>query len=397
VSRTALLDRGPLDSCSSLYVHVPYCSDRCTYCAFATVADRPEDHPRLVEGLLAELGRAPPLAPLSSIYLGGGTPGILAPELIRELLDAVRAGHTLTPDAELTLEVNPTNVDRSRLVAWSEAGVTRLSIGVQTFRDDVLAGFGRHHTGQQARHALELLASHWPGTWSADLLVGWESQDQADLQNDLALLLQAEPPHVSVYGLTIEEGTPLSKRHENGFNVTVDDEQKASLDSTWSETLGAEGYERYEVSNFALPGHRSRHNQVYWRNDDCLGIGPGASSSIGPFRWSNIRATDHWVQTALEGKTTRAHTERLAPEEKLLECLGSGLRTLDGLDTDDLDRRFSRAWRTRLQACMDMLTASGHLQQHDSRLRIPAQSLVRADAVAVALARALGQPGSSIS
>jgi oxygen-independent coproporphyrinogen-3 oxidase len=163
-----------------------------------------------------------------------------------------------------------------------------------------------------------------------------------------------------------------------------------SLDAIWSSALTTTGFERYEVSNFAQPGHRSRHNQVYWSNRDCLGLGPGAASSLGALRWTNIRDTDSWLGNALGRRSTRAHVERLAPEEKLLETLGSGLRTLEGLSLEELSRRFGPHWVEALEPTLGVLEDSGYLQRGGGRLRIPAESLIRADSVASSLARALG-------
>ena len=390
MSGTNLVDRGPSGPCQSLYVHVPFCSDRCTYCAFATVADRPAQHAELVRGLLAELERCPSVAPLQTLYLGGGTPGILHPDLISELLEGIRARARFEERPEITLEVNPSNVDRQRLGAWAAMGITRLSIGIQTFRDDTLSELGRHHDGLEAQRAIELIALHWPGSWSADLLVGWASQEVSDLERDLSLLLGNSPPHVSVYGLTIEPGTSLWSRLEMGHKVSLSLQQMDTFDAIWSSALTTAGFERYEVSNFAQPGHRSRHNQVYWSNRDCLGLGPGAASSLGALRWTNIRDTDSWLGNALGRRSTRAHVERLAPEEKLLETLGSGLRTLEGLSLEELGRRFGPHWVDALEPTLGVLEDSGYLQRGGGRLRIPAESLIRADSVASSLARALG-------
>ena len=390
LSGTNLVDRGPPGPCQSLYVHVPFCSDRCTYCAFATVADRPAQHAELVRGLLAELERCPPVSPLQTLYVGGGTPGILHPDLIAQLLQGVQARAPFGERPEITLEVNPSNVDRPRLEAWAAMGINRLSIGIQTFRDDTLSELGRHHDGHEAQRAIELIAQHWPGSWSADLLVGWARQEVSDLERDLSLLLGHSPPHVSVYGLTIEPGTPLWSRRQLGHKVCLNELQMDPLDAIWSNFLTAAGFERYEVSNFAQPGRRSQHNQVYWSNRDCLGLGPGAASTFGDLRWTNIRDTDSWLGHALGRRSTRSHVERLAAEEKLLETLGSGLRTLEGLSLEELDRRFSPHWTDALEPTLSVLEDSGHLRRENGRLRIPAESLIRADSVASSLARALG-------
>lgn len=387
---TSLLDRGPKTAPRSLYVHVPFCTDRCTYCAFATIADRPTLHRDLVNALLHEFGRFPALEEqLETVYLGGGTPGLLPIGLLNHLLEAIRGRSRLEPGAEVTLEVNPANVSKSALFAWSELGITRLSIGLQTFDDVALARFGRHHDGDAGRAALDLIAEHWQGPWSADLLVGFKGQTSQGLTLDLDQLLMRSAPHISVYGLTIEPGTPLHKQAQQGKSVRLEETYLDSFDILWSSYLHGNGYERYEVSNFALPGARSRHNQVYWRNEDYLGIGPGASSSVHPLRWSNIRDTKQYLEQISGDRDTRQRVERLEPSDRLLESLGVGLRARDGLDAGELNRRFGDHWRVVLAPGIEHLTHQRLLEEVDGNLRIPPTALTRADSIAAVFARTL--------
>ncbi len=392
---TRLLDRGPATPLHSLYAHVPFCTDRCTYCAFATIADDPGLHRALVDALLGELDRSG-LAPssLETVYLGGGTPGLLRPADLEALLAGLRRRVSIDPDAELCLEVNPANVTTESLTAWRDLGITRLSMGVQTFVDAPLRELGRHHDGDRARRALDALAGGWDGPWSADLLVGWAGQRISDVEADVGELVRRGAPHISVYGLTLEPGTPLLKRHQSGLIVITSTSLNHVFDEIWSSTLSSAGYERYEVSNFALPGARSRHNQVYWRNGDYLGLGPGAASSHHPLRWSNVRDTRAYLDRRRAGRSVRAHVERLAPEERLLETLAVGLRTRDGIPLADLDRRFGVAWRPPLADAFAELTAGGVLVADRDRLRLGELALTRADSVVSALARHLGRaPG----
>ncbi|MDG2150442.1 MAG: radical SAM family heme chaperone HemW [Planctomycetota bacterium] len=392
---TRLFDRGPKAAPQSLYVHVPFCTDRCTYCAFATMADRPALHRDLVDALLLEYGRRPALeAGMETVYFGGGTPGLLAPGLLERLLNGLQARSRLETGAEITLEVNPTNVSKDALSAWSELGITRLSIGIQTFDDAVLAGFGRHHDGDLGRAALDLIAEHWKGLWSADLLVGFKDQTSQDLTFDLAQLLKRSAPHISVYGLTIEPGTQLHEQARRGSVVRLEDTYMDSYDILWSSYLHGFGYERYEVSNFALPEARSRHNQAYWRNEDYLGIGPGASSSRHPLRWSNLRDTKQYLEQISGNRDTRHHVERLQPSDRLLESLGVGLRTRDGVDIDELERRFGDSWRIALAAGIQQLKQQRLLEEVDNNLRIPATALTRADSIAAVFARTMELPPS---
>jgi oxygen-independent coproporphyrinogen-3 oxidase len=387
---TSLLDRGPPSPPLSLYVHVPFCTDRCTYCAFATLADRPSLHGELVEALVREYDRLPTRpAELNTIYIGGGTPGLLSLALLDRLLEAIRARTPIRSTAEITLEVNPANVTAAALEGWSALGINRLSMGIQTFDDPTLARLGRHHDGDDGQRALDLLSARWTESWSADLLVGWVGQSSAALELDLGQLLARRPPHISVYGLTIEPGTPLAALERIGSKVRLNDSQLDIYDQIWSISLQEAGYERYEVSNFARAGSRSRHNQMYWHNEDYLGIGPGAASSVHPLRWSNIRDTLQYIDQVGKGLGVRSRVERLAPLDRLLESLGVGLRTSDGLETTELDRRFGTSWRQTLSAGIDELTQAQMLEEVHGRLKTPSEAMTRADSIAAVLARTL--------
>jgi oxygen-independent coproporphyrinogen-3 oxidase len=386
-----LTDRGPPGPCRSVYLHVPYCTDRCTYCAFATVADRPAEHSQLIGALLRELERHDFPSGLATVYLGGGTPGLLHPDLLATLLEGVRARAPLDSDGEVTLEVNPANVEPSRLASWTALGITRLSIGVQTFDNDALREYGRHHDGPRAMAALGDIATHWGGTWSADLLVGHQSQNQASITEDIVNLMGFSPPHVAIYGLTLEPGTTLFARREKTGVDPFSSTQAHVLDQIWSNRLEQSGYTRYEASNFSRgAAHRSRHNQTYWKNDAYSGIGPGAASSRHPYRWSNVRETTAYLGCIQQGRSVRTRAEVLQPGQRLLESLGVGLRTLDGIPTSELDRRFSQAWRSPVQRSGIKLFEAGFLILDGERLAIPAQHMVRADSILSSLARSLG-------
>jgi oxygen-independent coproporphyrinogen-3 oxidase len=385
----ALRDSGPPDPPTAVYVHVPFCRDRCTYCAFTTVTDDPDRHAALLDALLAEAHAVSSPSPLRSLYVGGGTPGLLDEVQLRRLVDGIRSLWSFSSEVEITLEVNPTNVTRARLDEWASIGVTRLSLGVQTFDDGALTRLARRHDAADALAALEVIASHGPSDWSADLLVGWHGQDKRALESDVRQMLAFEPPHVSVYGLTVERGTPLASRAAAGHVVTAPTALLERFDDAWSGRLAASGYERYEVSNFARPGHRSRHNQAYWANASYLGLGPGSSSSLHPYRWTNRPDLDGYLEAVRRGHGTRIEAERLDPFRRLLESLAIGLRTSDGLAVDLLNRRFGDAWgRLVLEAGAELLRLE-LLSLNDGRLRIPAAHLTKADRIVLDLARGM--------
>lgn len=394
----ALEDRGPPTSCRSVYVHVPFCRDRCTYCSFATILDQPAAHDALVRAVLREYDRFASRAggpvptldrKLATIYLGGGTPGLLRPAALDSLLTTLRTRFEPTAEAEVTLEVNPSNVTPSALATWSDLGITRLSMGIQTFDDAALARLGRLHDGGDALRALETVARSWTGTWSADLLLGWLGQDRHLLHDDLVTLLKLGPPHVSLYALTIEPGTSLYAMSQTNSKVCASTSQMHEMVNSAASALGEAGLDRYEVSNFARAGHRSRHNQIYWRCEDYLGLGPGASSSLHPYRWANVRDLASYLARSEEGTSVRQASERLEPVDRLIEVLAVGLRTSDGLSAGELDRRFTPAWRPAVATAGAALLDAGHLELTVDRLVLGAGEFARADAIVGELARGL--------
>ncbi len=342
-----------------------------------------------MEALVREHDEGPPHAPLTSLYLGGGTPSLLAPHRLQRLLEAL---HPRSDAAEVTLEANPANVSDENLGAWRDLGINRLSIGIQTFQDSVLASLGRHHDGAEARRALDRVSARWSGTWSADLLVGWAGQTLEHLESDLQEIVSRQPPHISIYGLTIEPGTPLQALQDAGRTVTAPPDRSPAFDDLWSARLGAAGFTRYEVSNFALEGHDSRHNRVYWDNESYLGLGPGASSSVHPWRWTNLRDTRTYIDRVGSPLSVRSSCERLTPSDRLLESLGAGLRTPTGLGREHLTRRFGPGWEAMVVTAGDAMLDSGLLVIDAAGLRLAPGALVRADRVITELAAAWGSP-----
>jgi len=367
---------------------VPFCRDRCSYCAFATLADDPALHGRVVSALLRELARHEVEQPWKTLYLGGGTPSLLVPELLGRLLAGLtEATPARTEPPELTLEANPANVTRERLADWNALGITRLSLGVQTFHDEALRRLGRLHDANTARRALELIATHWPGSWSADLLLGWEFQSHELLAADLDELSRFKPPHLSAYPLEIEPGSQISRAVQNN-HIDISNISHLYIDiSLFEHHLAPANLRRYEVSNFARDGHESRHNQVYWANAEYLGLGPGACSSRGHLRWANHRDTRTWLDRVEAGRDARVRAERLSPSQRLLESLAVGLRTEAGVSKRQLDARFGDAWSGVLREAARAPLEDLGLTQTDDRLVVAGDERLRVDAIMGHLAR----------
>lgn len=380
-----LRDAGPPAPIGSVYVHVPFCRDRCVYCAFPTVHDVPSLHAAFIDALTTRAASFPLNGPLRTLYLGGGTPGLLAPAELARLLASLRRCWSFAATIEITLEANPVNVTGDALLAWADSGITRVSVGAQTFDDRALAHLARLHDGADARRALGLLAERWRGSFNADLLVGWHGQTPEALRTDLERLLSFAPAHVSVYGLTVEPRTPLAKLQALGRELVVPAALHPELDAVFADRLAAAGLQRYEVSNFARAGHASRHNQACWRNEDYLGLGPGAASSLHPLRWVEREEPRAWIDAARRDVGVRRACERVTPAQRLLESVSVGLRTREGVEAGELDRRFGPAWRARVLPAARPLQAAGVLEPGDS-LRLQPGELVRADAVGRVLA-----------
>lgn len=363
-----------------IYVHVPWCRVRCPYCAFHVERDD-GDVPwmRFVDAVRTEhsqrISEYPGTA--STLYLGGGTPS-------RMPADAVQALRMLAPSArEVTLETNPEDLlDPAWLDARIEAGVTRVSLGVQTLSQTHARRLGRAHTPPEARDAMAHLASAALTSWSADLMFGLSDQTLDDLERDLTSLLDHAPPHVSLYGLTVEPGTPYARAASSGALAPANDELWRRMLDLILDRLENAGLRRYEVSNFARPGHESRHNRGYWEGRPYLGLGPSAHG-LAPDgrRWVNTTDTAAY----LSGSTTTASQETPSAEQRATDRLISGLRGVHGLDLSVLakDTGFAPNERAVSQLVRAGLLTAG------PRTALTREGLYVADGVTAALARAL--------
>ena len=319
----------------ALYVHIPWCLKKCPYCDFNSHQAKPCGLPeaRYLDALVADLDEALPQVwgrRIHSVFIGGGTPSLFAPESIDRLLAAVRARLPLEAGCEVTLEANPGTFERDRFTAFRAAGVTRLSVGVQSFDDELLARIGRMHDGQQARAALEE-ASEAFATYNLDLMYALPGQSLAALQADLDTALAFKPPHLSVYHLTVEPNTVFALAPP----VLPDDDQASDMLDAIAERTAAVGLARYEVSAFARPGHRCAHNLNYWQFGDYLGIGAGAHGKLSfphrivrQVRW---REPAMYMERALAGQAV-SNEHAIAGDQLPIEYMMNALRLVDGFE-----------------------------------------------------------------
>lgn len=361
---------------TSLYIHIPYCRKKCLYCDFFSGGASIADWVGYMNALLGEFcERASELtasnesaseisAIVSTIYIGGGTPSLIIDGLMGDFLSNIRKsaefrGIKIAGDAEITIEVNPEDVNQAKIEEWKRAGITRVSIGIQSFNDTLLYNIGRNHDVDAARSAMRLLCENFSNL-SADLIFGLPGQTIGMLREDLDEILSYPIQHISVYSLMYEEGTALTALRDSGLIVPVSDEASAEMFSDISEKLAAAGFEQYEISNYCKPGYRSRHNSGYWTSIPYLGLGVSAHSydgdSIRRFNTRDIKGyIKRFKNSYKPGKSgssdipndstsTPFYTEEhLSAEERLEERIMLGLRTKEGINLDKIASDFGAA------------------------------------------------------
>ncbi len=368
-----------------LYVHFPWCASRCTYCDFNTyVVDRIPSA-RYTEAILREgATRSPAFSDhrLTTIYFGGGTPSLWAADGIGAVIDAAARWFPVRGDLEITMECNPAEATPDRLAAARDTGVNRLSLGVQSFDDAILAALGRRHDADTARVALDHALSAGFDSVSADLIFGLPDQTLSAWTSDLKTLCATGVPHLSVYHLTLEPGTAMTRDVEAGKIELPDDDVQADMWEAIVPTIGAWGLELYEISSAARPGHRARHNTHYWTGRPYLGLGAGAHSMRPPKAWSDTATvtralnTKHHLTylTRVEADGAAVgETEILDRQTHLRERLFTGLRRLDGLDLAALEHELALDPRTVID--VDDLTGRGLLELDGPTARLSARGL----------------------
>lgn len=314
-----------------VYVHIPFCASRCDYCDFATWTDRGHLVDAYVAACVADLeqrGARGELVPATSVFFGGGTPSLLSAGDLVRILDAVPRA----PDAEVTVECNPDSVDVAKLTAYRNAGVNRLSFGVQSMRTHVLAALGRTHDPDNVARAVESARAAGFQRFNLDLIYGTPGETLDDWCATLEGALALDPPHVSAYALTVEPATTLGHRVAAGAQPGPDDDDQADKYVRADELLTEAGLDWYEVSNWARPGHECRHNLLYWDQDDYVAIGCAGHGHVDGRRWWNVRAPERYVDRITRGLVPEAGAEELDAVTRAEEGLGLALRTRAGVE-----------------------------------------------------------------
>lgn len=320
-----------------LYTHIPFCARRCSYCDFAIAVRREVPSERFGSALLAEWDQArnderfERFGELATVYFGGGTPSRLDPAILDRLLNRFSTDRGLDAGAEITLEANPEDVTIDRVRSWRAAGVNRVSLGVQSFDPVVLLWMHRTHSAEDSARAVETLRAGGIENISLDLIYALPPEISRDWSRDLELALALQPDHLSLYGLTVEQHTPLSRWVNRGEAHPAPEERYAEEFLLAHQGLTGAGYRHYEVSNYGKPGREAVHNSAYWRRSPYLGLGPSAHSGLGNQRWWNIREWAAWADAIDRGVSTVMGGEDLDAESLMIEGLYLGLRTDSGL------------------------------------------------------------------
>jgi oxygen-independent coproporphyrinogen-3 oxidase len=376
----------PRSAALGCYLHLPFCAERCGYCSFNTAPYAPGAMTRFLAALLGEIdvvAGAPwsRSTTLASVFLGGGTPSLATAEELASVLARLRSRFMVAPEAEVTVECNPESVSVERLVGYREAGVNRISLGVQSLDDRILPALGRLHSAAQARAAFDAARAAGFDNVSVDLIYGLPGLDLATWESTVRGALDWRPDHLSAYALTLDEGSLWHAARVEG----IPGEDAVAQQYRRLTRLAAEaGYEHYEVSNYARPRRRSAHNQIYWRAEEYLGLGPGAAGFLGEIRYTNVKPVERYCAMVERGEAPIGAHEILTPRQRLAERLILGLRTRDGIPTAWIEERIALE-AGRLAARLDDWKERGLLVEHGARTRLTEAGFLLSDALFVDL------------
>lgn len=355
----------------ALYIHVPFCRHKCNYCSFVSYEHREADIPAYLHALAAELRLHANREQLQSIYFGGGTPSLLSPVQIGDILINIQRMYPVKETAEITIEANPGTVSMEYLSAIRGVGINRLSLGIQSFNDTELVLMGRSHTGGEAWEAVRLARQAGLDNLNLDLIYGLPGQSLPDWQHTLDAAVQVGAEHLSAYGLSLEPETPLWRAIQEKQLPAIDPDLSADQYELTEEVLATQGYEHYEISNWARPGCECRHNLTYWRNQPYLGMGVAAHSFIKGHRLANTDNLDKYIAAFPDDPAAaRAMDEEISPQLELAETAIMGLRLCDGINLDGIHIRFGVDLLEYYQQPVAEMVKAGLLERIGRQLRL---------------------------
>lgn len=366
---------------AGIYLHIPFCKQACHYCDFHFSTDT-RGVEEMVSAMVKELELRKDFlsGDVQSVYWGGGTPSLLPVELLELLMSNIRDQFKVAPDAEVTLEANPDDLDPAKLRQLREAGINRLSLGIQSFSDELLRFLNRAHDATSARRCVSLSREAGFSNLSTDLIYGIPGLDTDSWKKTLQELLQHKPEHLSAYALTIEERTVFGNRLKKGQLTPTEEAHVAVQFETMVAVLEENGYEHYEISNFCLPGFQSRHNSNYWKQVPYLGIGPSAHSYDGECRYMTVRNNALYVRS-LAGNVLPMEIEILTRENKINEYILTRIRTSWGCDLHELRDTLDDDLAERCAATLDRYERLGLLVRTGDALRLTGKGKLLADRI----------------
>ncbi len=364
-----------------LYIHIPFCIEKCRYCAFVSTPPEAGELLEYPELLLRELQlRTSHNEPVDSFYFGGGTPSLLQPEQVARLLGEI----TKRPDAEITLEANPGTVDLSSLRAFRSSGINRISLGIQSFDDGFLRGLGRIHSAGQSRQAFADIREAGFDNVSIDLIHSLPNQSLDQWRLELHHAIALGPEHISIYGLTVEEGTPFALTYPPNSPELADEDLSADMFELADELLTAAGFEHYEIANYARPGFRSQHNSGYWHRDGYLGLGVAAHSFLRDgygVRFSNPDNLEEYRREVTSGELVRVGEQRMMRDDAMAEYLFLGLRLSEGISPPAFEQEFGQSLASVYGSVIDELVRFELLTQTESSLSLTRRGMLLSNQV----------------
>jgi oxygen-independent coproporphyrinogen-3 oxidase len=372
---------------AGIYLHIPFCRQACHYCNFHFSTSLKLKN-EFVQALLKEAGLQKNYlpadsAPVNTIYFGGGTPSLLSVDELHAILEALRQNFMIAADAEITLEANPDDLNAEKLNYWKQTGINRLSIGVQSFFEDDLRWMNRAHTAKQAIGNLGLAREYFDNI-TIDLIYGTPTLPDDKWEQNIQQAISLGIAHLSCYALTVEPGTALASMISKHKITDVNTEDQARQFLLLMNRLQEAGYEHYEISNFALPGKRSRHNSSYWQGIPYLGLGPSAHSFNGESRQWNISNNALYIKS-LNNNIIPFEKEELTESQRLNEYIMTSLRTMEGLDVQYVTSRFGETVINKLHKLSVPFIDTGKLQSQQGRLKLTNEGKLFADGIAAAL------------
>jgi oxygen-independent coproporphyrinogen III oxidase len=370
---------------AGIYIHIPFCRKACNYCNFHFSTSL-ENMQRVVDAMVQELTlrKVELTEPIETLYFGGGTPSLLLPKQLQQIMQAVTQHYLLLPTAEITLEANPDDVHTFILQEWKRIGINRLSMGVQSFVEEDLLWMSRAHNCIQAKQSILLAQQNGFTNLSVDLIYGMPTLTEEAWQQNVQVLIDLQVPHISCYALTVEDKTVLQHLIAKKKLLPMSEEKQQQHFMLLMQWMEAAGYQHYEISNFALPGKRSKHNSSYWQGKSYLGIGPAAHSFNGAKRSWNVANNSLYI-AAIEQNKLPQESETLTPTQQLNEYIMTSLRTLEGIDLALVNTHFGASAATRLETTAQQSIQQNNLQKINNHLVLNAHARFLADGIAANL------------